>query len=417
MKVCSYRFIECKAYVSQVYVPAIIGYVPDEIVTCLSAFLDTCYISRQQDINTDTLDALDTALAKFWQLCEIFQTFGVWPMGFSLPSQHTLFHYCHHIQDFGAPGGLCSSITKSCHITAMKKPWQCSNRYQALGQMLKTIQCLDKLAAMFSDFIAHSMLLAGHAPGRNVSHLPVNLQGGTNNADAEYNDKGSVEEENVNGHVSLAYTCGKSISLTKWQSLIVSRAQLSTGPRQPLSSHRWTRFNSYNKRLPCNIDWHKHRGSASHWCCGCLPLSSHNIFCSQQHKQHLWYATWAHPLNPLMVRRCTMLQLCLHCRGRRKDWDEWVECGMNSLILLSWIQRGLISLHACRMVSEDGPWSHNRNVGCMPWSYAWETGQNSHTSGLFPLCSIPDPCVWQSENSSRLWSQLLFRCFRGILCE
>ena len=185
MKVCSHRFIECKAYVSQVYIPIIVGYVPDEIVTCLSAFLDTCYISWQQDINMDALDALDAALTKFWWLHEIFWTSGIQPTGFSLPRQHALFYYHCHIQDFGASGRLCSSITKSCHITAAKKPWQCSNRYQALGQMLKTIQCLDKLAAMSSDFIACGILPAGHAPGRNVSHLPVNLQGGTNNTDAE----------------------------------------------------------------------------------------------------------------------------------------------------------------------------------------------------------------------------------------
>ena len=76
------------------------------------------------------------------------------------PDVHTFTHYHHQIEDFGAPGGLCSSITKSRHITAVKKPWRQSNRHNALGQMLVTNQRLDKLAAMQSDFISRGMLPA-----------------------------------------------------------------------------------------------------------------------------------------------------------------------------------------------------------------------------------------------------------------
>jgi hypothetical protein len=189
-------------------------------VICLSAFLDACYILRQQDIDTDGLDALDTALANFWRLHDIFQTSGVWPNGFSLPRQHALFHYHRHIEDFGAPGRLCSSITESRHITAVKKPWRRSNRYQALGQMLKTNQRLEKLAAMHSDFVACGMLPAGHAPGRGVSLITRPRQAQVNDVDAQDNDEEPVEEENIEGHVSLARTFGKSISSSERTSLI-----------------------------------------------------------------------------------------------------------------------------------------------------------------------------------------------------
>ena len=213
----------------------IVGYIPDEMVMCLSAFLDACYISRQENIDTDALQSLDNALAKFWQLREIFRASGVRPSGFSLPRQHALFHYRRHIEDFGAPGGLCSSITESRHITAVKKVWRRSNRYQALGQMLHTIQRLEKLAAMRSDYVARGMLPAGHTSGRGISLI---LGAGINNVDADNDDGGPVEEENVGGHVSLARTCGKSVYWSEWPSLIFSSAQLSTGPRQPLKSHR-----------------------------------------------------------------------------------------------------------------------------------------------------------------------------------
>jgi hypothetical protein len=124
----------------------------------ISSFLDVCYIARRVDLDHEALKAFDTALTKFYACREVFQTSGVRPNGFSLPRQHSLSHYSHLIKEFGAPGGVCSSITESRHITAVKKPWRRSNHYQALGQMLITNQRLDKLAAARVDFINRGML-------------------------------------------------------------------------------------------------------------------------------------------------------------------------------------------------------------------------------------------------------------------
>jgi len=124
----------------QVYLPVIMGYIPDDIIMCISAFLDTCYIARRQDIDQQALDAFNVALDRFWELHKVFRTSGVRPKGFMLPRQHALFHYRCQIEDFGTPGGLCSSITESRHITTVKKPWRQSNRYEALGQMLQINQ-------------------------------------------------------------------------------------------------------------------------------------------------------------------------------------------------------------------------------------------------------------------------------------
>ena len=67
-------------------------------------------------------------------------------------------HYSTLIKMFGAPNGLCSSITESRHIKAVKEPWRRSNRYEALGQMLVTNQRLDKLAAARVDYSMRGML-------------------------------------------------------------------------------------------------------------------------------------------------------------------------------------------------------------------------------------------------------------------
>jgi len=62
------------------------------------------------------------------------------------------------IHAFGAPNGLCSSITESKHIKAVKEPWRRSSRFEALSQMLLTNQRLDKLAATRVDFADRGML-------------------------------------------------------------------------------------------------------------------------------------------------------------------------------------------------------------------------------------------------------------------
>ncbi|TFK23429.1 hypothetical protein FA15DRAFT_656761 [Coprinopsis marcescibilis] len=131
----------------KVYLPAIRDLLPAKAVECLSAFLDFCYLVRRNDFNCDTLLSINQALQRFHLQHEVFRTPGVWDEGFSLPRQHSLVHYLQNIRNFGAPNGLCSSITESCHITAVKQPWRRSNHYKALGQMLLINQRLDKLHA------------------------------------------------------------------------------------------------------------------------------------------------------------------------------------------------------------------------------------------------------------------------------
>ncbi|KAG1807119.1 uncharacterized protein BJ212DRAFT_1449385 [Suillus subaureus] len=101
----------------KVYLPAIEGHVPNDI-----------------DIITEnTLEEIKEALDRFHCYCKIFQETG-----------HSLMHYVMLICMFGAPNGVCSSIT---------------DKFNTLGQMLLTNQHLDKLAAARTDFMAHGMLV------------------------------------------------------------------------------------------------------------------------------------------------------------------------------------------------------------------------------------------------------------------
>jgi hypothetical protein len=126
-------------------------------VRCFRAFLEFCYITRSDIISEQTLEKLECALRHFHQYHSVFQATGVC-FDISLPRQHSMTHYSPLIRLFGAPNGLCSSITKSKHMKAVKEPWRQSNWYYALLQMLITNQRLDKLAAAKADFQSRNKL-------------------------------------------------------------------------------------------------------------------------------------------------------------------------------------------------------------------------------------------------------------------
>lgn len=128
------------------------------MVRSIGAFLNVCFLLRRSEHSTETLSDVEAALEVFHETRQIFISTGV-RTTISLPRQHALVHYPLLIREFGAPNGLCSSITESKHITAVKKPWRRSSRNQALGQILVTNQRLDKLGAARVDFQSKGMLL------------------------------------------------------------------------------------------------------------------------------------------------------------------------------------------------------------------------------------------------------------------
>ena len=110
----------------QVWMSAIEGFIPHDVVRCFYTYLDFCYITHMSVFTQSTLNQLNNTLEHFHKYCAIFQQPGIWeptPSGLSLPHQHAMVHYQQHIKNFGTPNGLCSSITESKHIIAIKQPW------------------------------------------------------------------------------------------------------------------------------------------------------------------------------------------------------------------------------------------------------------------------------------------------------
>lgn len=146
-----------EAHSKQVYIAAIDGLVPDRVVCAVRAFVEFCYLARRDIHDTDSLEEMDKVLAEFHEHRKVFIELGI-RVDFNLPRQHSARHWTRLIREFGAPNGLCSSITESKHIKAVKRPWRRSSRYKALQQMLLINQRHDKLAAARIDFVRRGML-------------------------------------------------------------------------------------------------------------------------------------------------------------------------------------------------------------------------------------------------------------------
>lgn len=131
--------------------------------------MDACYIARRNVITGPDIRRLENCIKEFHNLRTIFTDAGV-RTSISLPRQHALTHYPSSIINFGAPNGLCSSITESRHVKAVKKTWRRSSRFKALYQMLQTILRLEKMAALRLLF-DHAGLTKGSATSHTIETL------------------------------------------------------------------------------------------------------------------------------------------------------------------------------------------------------------------------------------------------------
>lgn len=185
----------------QVWMSAVEGFVPRDVIRCFNAYLDFCYIARASVFTQSALDRLDEALERFRKYRQVFQSIGVrdpTPAGFSLPRQHAMAHYRQHIENFGAPNGLCSSITESKHISVVKRPWRRSSRYNAIHQIMQTNRRAEKLTAARAHFTSRGML---DVPTWQPRIPPVP-------SDDDEDQSGEAEEGSIYNEVFLAKTHG-----------------------------------------------------------------------------------------------------------------------------------------------------------------------------------------------------------------
>ncbi|KAF8128116.1 hypothetical protein EV363DRAFT_1400617 [Boletus edulis] len=207
---------DSKAFM-KVYLNAVEGYIPDNMMHTFHAFLEFCYIARHNIITEDMLKDLGDTLEHFHKYREIFIATNV-RSNFALPRQHAMKHYPKLIRLFGAPNGLCSSITESKHMYQGRQ-----TTFNALKQMLLTNQRIDKLAASLVNFTARGMFIEPSVMshlhdedthgGRGADSNDVNQQAGHAEEEEEHDEGeesddegGAVEGEQVLCDIRLART-------------------------------------------------------------------------------------------------------------------------------------------------------------------------------------------------------------------
>ena len=141
----------------------------------VSTLIELFYLIRRNVIDEAAVDQIQSTLDRFYHHREIFHDVNICPDGFSLPRQHSLCHYVFSITQFGAPNGLCSSITESKHRKVVKEPFCCSNNNQAMGQILVTNQRLNKISAARVYFVACGMLKGPSSTTGMISGLHPGL--------------------------------------------------------------------------------------------------------------------------------------------------------------------------------------------------------------------------------------------------
>lgn len=176
------------------------------MVQALSAFMDFCYLVRRDILHKSALDAIEAAVGRFHANRVVFEDVG-FHNNFSLPRQHSVKHFRLLIQMFGAPNGLCSSITESKHIKAIKEPYRRSSHFEALGQMLFTNQRIDKLTAFRVHLTTRGML---DGPCLAPDVIPILLP------PPHDLDDDAVDGPKALASVSLAASRGKTTFLIVW---------------------------------------------------------------------------------------------------------------------------------------------------------------------------------------------------------
>lgn len=169
--------------------------MPDRVVECIREFLDFCYIARRSSHDRTSLQQMENYLRRFQELRDVFRDEDVRD-GFALPRQHALSHFVRGIKLFGSPNGLCTSITESKHIRAVKRPWRATNKNNPLGQILEINTRLNKLAAARSEFGDRGMLRGDVlTAARDAAQGCVQQSAGY-----DHDDDGEELEEHINSH-------------------------------------------------------------------------------------------------------------------------------------------------------------------------------------------------------------------------
>jgi hypothetical protein len=118
---------------AKVFLPTVAGLTPQKAVGAARCIIDFMYRAHLPQINEDDLDALESDLAEFHDLKDIFIAKGAITTkhGWSdIPKIHMLIHYAHMIREYGTTDGFNTESSERLHIDYVKLGYRASNKVE-----------------------------------------------------------------------------------------------------------------------------------------------------------------------------------------------------------------------------------------------------------------------------------------------
>jgi hypothetical protein len=128
---------------AKVFLPTVAGITPRKAVGAARCLIDFMYRAHLPQVSEDDLEVLESELAEFHEMKDIFVTKGAittkhgWN---DIPKLHMLIHYAHMIREYGTTDGFNTESSERLHIDYVKLGYRASNKVDPIRQMITHLQ-------------------------------------------------------------------------------------------------------------------------------------------------------------------------------------------------------------------------------------------------------------------------------------
>jgi hypothetical protein len=128
----------------KVFIGAMSGLVPDDVMPVIVAAIDFIYYSRLPSPTTTTIRWLEDALKRFHEHKHVFVKYGV-RAHFNINKVHSMLHYSASIRALGAADGYNTETPERLHIEFAKRAYLATNRKDFFSQMVQYLSQRERV--------------------------------------------------------------------------------------------------------------------------------------------------------------------------------------------------------------------------------------------------------------------------------
>jgi hypothetical protein len=176
------------------FLPVVAETMTDDLVRLTRALLDHMYRAHAARMTEDELVEMEAAWEEFHRLKDCLVTAGALTSVESfnrISKLHTVLHWPRSIRELGTADGYNSEAPEHLHIEYAKEPWRCSNKVDAIPQMIQFMQRQEAIRIQRARLDAWLKLIRKHLAAVEGEGGDVEEDGG-----GEYEDDDEwVDEE------------------------------------------------------------------------------------------------------------------------------------------------------------------------------------------------------------------------------